>query len=323
LRVLALCLALAGLTAGSTTGALAQDTEVGQLKVGLNSSRTLVLQWRGRMAEPMAQQFQAAFDQHRSQANRVVLVLNSGGGSVREGERVIQILRAITRTHRLETYVTHGSTCGSMCVPVYLQGQKRVAALSSTWLFHEVSKSDKTTKKTIALDREQFERLVDTYFLPAGVSPTWVAKMKPHTLRSDYWQTGADLANDNSGIFHEALGNRTPRYVEDGKPPAPPTERIVPGIREPRRETPIARNEPNPPPAPAARQPSEGRDNEPGPSAPPARSEPTPEPVNPPVARRPVEVRDNPPPSGDGCRIYLGNLGVVVRVPCPTASATN
>ena len=202
-----------------------------------------------------------------------------------------------------------------MCVPIYLQGRKRIAALTSSWLFHEVSKSDNTTKKVVALDRERFERLVNTYFLPAGVSSAWVAKMKPLTLRSDYWQTGADLANDNAGIFHEALGNRTPRYVEDGKPPAPPVERYQTRTPVPPREVPVARNDPRP--APPAHRP-EGRDSLP-PASPPAHGDQPP----PPPARS-TETRETPVASGEGnCRIYLGNLGVVVRVPCPPGSNTN
>ena len=37
--------------------------------------------------------------------------------------------------------------------------------------------------------------------------------LKPRTIDSDYWQTGADLITSNSGIIHESLANQTARYV--------------------------------------------------------------------------------------------------------------
>jgi hypothetical protein len=126
---------------------------------------------------------------------------------------VIEVLRQIKKTHELQTVVGHGQTCGSMCVFIYLQGQKRVGALSSTWLFHEVSHTDPVSKKIDRLDRPHWERLVEKYFRPAGVSDPWIAHMKPYTVTSDYWQTGADLVNAKSGIIHEALGNQMPRIV--------------------------------------------------------------------------------------------------------------
>ena len=70
------------------------------------------------------------------------------GGSVAEGERVIDVLRQIKATHQLETVVAPGDVCASMCVFIYVQGQKRLGALTSSWLFHEVSHMDPITKQT-------------------------------------------------------------------------------------------------------------------------------------------------------------------------------
>ena len=80
------------------------------------------------------------------------------------------MLRQIKSTHQLETVVAQGDVCASMCVFIYVQGQKRFGALTSSWLFHEVSHTDPVTKQTTKLDRAAWERLVDKYFLPAGVS---------------------------------------------------------------------------------------------------------------------------------------------------------
>src|SRR5206468_11175495 len=127
------------------------------------------------------------FGSRKRQATRMVLRINSHGGSVAEGERVIEVLRQIKSTHDLETIVTQGDVCASMCVFIYVQGQKRYGALTSSWLFHEVSHMDPVTKQTTRLDRPAWERLVDKYLLPAGVSAQWIAALKPRTVHSDYW----------------------------------------------------------------------------------------------------------------------------------------
>ncbi len=106
-----------------------------------------------------------------------------------------------------------------MCVFIYIQGQKRHGALTSAWLFHEVSRRDPVTKQ-ITLDRAAWERLVDKYFPPAGVSEDWTAKMKQLTVESDYWQTGGDLIQANSGIIHVPLGNQKPRNIARSAPPS-------------------------------------------------------------------------------------------------------
>src|SRR5262245_40067709 len=85
-------------------------------------SGTLVRAWRAKVGQPMAAQIKEAFERHRNQGTRVVLTLDSGGGSVAEGERVIEVLRHIKETHRLVTAVAQGQKCGSMCVFIYVQG---------------------------------------------------------------------------------------------------------------------------------------------------------------------------------------------------------
>jgi hypothetical protein len=132
---------------------------------------------------------------------------------VHEGERVIALLQTIKKTHRLYTGVLAGKKCGSMCVFIYVQGQKRFAAPASIWLFHEVSRTDKHTHKIYELDREQWERLIAKYWIPAGVNPNWIAEMKQHTFQTDYYQTGQDLLDHDSGIVHKALSDEHKRKV--------------------------------------------------------------------------------------------------------------
>lgn len=237
--------AVAGLL-GFAQGALASDG--GALKVipAEASPDAIVMEWNGGIARPMAEQIRSAFREHQGRGSRVVFRINSGGGSVAEGERVIDVLREIRRTHRLETVVERGARCGSMCVFVYLQGEHRIAALSSLWLFHEVSLHDPNTRQITRLDRPAWERLVNTYFGPAGVSEDWTERMKPLTVKSDYWQTGSDLAKDRSGIFHAVLGNQRERLIaERGQPKTTPAP--APKVAERAPPRPLATPAPNAP----------------------------------------------------------------------------
>ena len=215
----ALCLVVQGMPA------TALEMQRGELRVGVSNTRpgTLLMTWQGPIAAPMANHIRDAFESRKGQVTRLQLRLSSQGGSVAEGERVIEVLRQIKSTHEVDTIVTHGDVCASMCVFIYVQGQKRYGALTSSWLFHEVSHMDPVTKQTTKLDRPAWERLVDKYFRPAGVSEEWIADLNPRTVQSDYWQTGSDLIRSNSGIIHEALPNQTARVVlpsPSGKPAA-------------------------------------------------------------------------------------------------------
>jgi ATP-dependent protease ClpP protease subunit len=217
LATIAFALAAVALSVPAT----ALDIPRGELKVGFSNTRpgTMIMTWQGAIVAPMANQIRDAFESRKGQATRLVLRLSSHGGSVAEGERVIEVLRHIKGTHQLDTVVSQGDVCGSMCVFIYVQGQKRFGALTSSWLFHEVAHTDPVSKQTIKLDRAAWERLVDKYFRPAGVSEAWIADLKPRTIESDYWQTGSDLIRSNSGVIHEPIANQTARQVAPGPNP--------------------------------------------------------------------------------------------------------
>lgn len=176
-------------------------------------SNVLVMVWYGKIEAPMSTEISAAFEENKNRINTVELKLDSGGGSVKEGERVISILQNIKKTHKLKTVVAAGKKCGSMCVFIYVQGQKRLAAPASLWLFHEVSIKNRHTHRIARLDRISWEQLVDRYWIPAGVSPTWIANVKAHTVRTDYWQSGESLLKDGSNIILQPLSDEHLRVV--------------------------------------------------------------------------------------------------------------
>jgi hypothetical protein len=185
------------------------------LRFGISRTHTdmLVMVWKGEIKAPMSDEISAAFELNKDRIRKVEFKIDSGGGSVKEGEKVIAALQQIKKTHRLATVVAAGKRCGSMCVFIYVQGQKRLAASASLWLFHEVSIVNRKTKKISRLDREAWERLVDQYWVPAGVNPTWIAEVKTHTNQTDYWQSGQSLLQDGSNIILQPLPDERRRIV--------------------------------------------------------------------------------------------------------------
>jgi len=173
----------------------------------------MVMIWKGEIKAPMSDEISAAFELNKNRIRKIEFKLDSGGGSVKEGERVIAVLQEIKKTHKLATVVDAGKRCGSMCVFIYVQGQKRLAAPASLWLFHEVSIVNRETHKISRLDRDSWEQLVDKYWVPAGVNPAWIAEVKTHTVQTDYWQSGESLLQDGSNIILQPLSDEHRRVV--------------------------------------------------------------------------------------------------------------
>lgn len=175
----------------------------------------LVMVWNGAIGKGMTEQIRAAFDRHKDDTRTVVFRLDSPGGSVAEGERVIKVLRDIKRTHKLVTSVGAGKRCGSMCVFLYTEGDRRVAAPASIWLFHEVSYMNKEKTKILSLDRQRWLDLVDKYWEPNGVNPEWIAKVKQQAVKTDVWESGSDLLRDGSNLIHHPLSDERRRNVHE------------------------------------------------------------------------------------------------------------
>jgi hypothetical protein len=163
----------------------------------------------------MADCIEAEFGKAGGTIRSVTLTLDSEGGSVAATDRVIATLRKVQHTHPLRTVVRHGSKCWSACVPVFLAGKHRTAALTSTWMFHEVWTTDGHGSPRI--DRARSDRVFNDYFLSAGVSEAWLKRLYLLIPHSDYWQTGQNLWEDKSGIITHPLDNLVPNNTERRK----------------------------------------------------------------------------------------------------------
>ena len=165
-----LTLALIGWS-GQRTGADAADTIEGTVprpparlivQPSVRRPDSVIFALSGKIEAPLARQIEEAFEQHKDHVRRIVLKLNSGGGSVRAGRKAIEVLQRIKKTHQLDTVVEAGRQCGSMCVFLYAQGQQRYAAAASLWLFHEVSCRIPATGRVNKLDRDKWLSLIDS-----------------------------------------------------------------------------------------------------------------------------------------------------------------
>jgi ATP-dependent protease ClpP protease subunit len=172
---------------------------------------TLYIDWSGPIVATMADDLRAALGKYGAVSQRVVLFLDSAGGQVEHGDRVIELLNEIKLRHRLITVVPHGRLCASMCIPIFLQGEDRLAARATVWIFHEAAQ--RQANGQLRTDIGETWRLFRKYYAPAGVSMHWLKSIAPMIREADLWQTGGDLISAKSGIIMHPLGDRTERPV--------------------------------------------------------------------------------------------------------------
>src|SRR5262249_1530812 len=100
------------------------------------------IEYDGPIVFPMAENLREIWTEIRknNRFQRVVLRLNSPGGTDLDGLEVISVLREIRQQVRLITVVNEHDLCASMCVPVYLQGEIRYAGPATSWMFHGAAK---------------------------------------------------------------------------------------------------------------------------------------------------------------------------------------
>ncbi len=166
---------------------------------------TVILSWSSPVSAPMARRFEEAYRQYGDDVSTFVIELNSPGGAVAEGKRVVQLLDRMARTHQLETRVGAGDDCFSMCVPIFLTGETRTAAANARFMFHEPASFDSFTGERAggpAFERRFVaDRFFDRYFENSPMTPAWRAQLERDWVGRDVWKSGADLWLENSGVL--------------------------------------------------------------------------------------------------------------------------
>jgi ATP-dependent protease ClpP protease subunit len=208
------CAALAGANSGSGTKS-GIDKSKPKFAVREEPSR-IVLTWSGPVAEPMRDDVIAAFDRFKSDRRRIVIALNSPGGSVAYGRTVVAAIHNASQVQLIGTLVEQGGVCASMCVPIYLAGAERLAHPAARFMFHmaslnpagpataqgdevAVSKYRKVIE-TLATD-DLYENDIGTH----GVNAAWLAQMRKRIDGRDVWVTGQQLVDEGSGIVSKLV----------------------------------------------------------------------------------------------------------------------
>lgn len=164
----------------------------------------VILRWAHGVDAPMAERFASAFDDWKGRTGRFLIDLNSPGGSITEGRLVIETIERMKETHRVDAYVGEGAFCLSMCVPIYLAAERRTAAASAAFMFHEPSTRDLFTEEKI--DRPGFEqrmtseKFFDRYFAGSGMDPEWRESLRAAWRGRDIWFTAEALVEQGAGV---------------------------------------------------------------------------------------------------------------------------
>lgn len=192
------------------SGDQAVFADKGRLKVErIDGGDTVVLSWRSEIDVPMARRFEEAYEEWKGDAKRFVINLHSPGGSLSQGGDVIDVINRMKRTHRVDTLVGPRRACLSMCVPIFLQGESRIAAPDSRWMFHEPSAHNifnGAPVKEFEFDRRfAADRFFRQYFGNSAMDPEWRAMLEREWRGKEVWKTGEELVDERSNIVTELM----------------------------------------------------------------------------------------------------------------------
>ena len=168
----------------------------------------VVLAWSGPIETPMRDDIAAALARLAADRRRLVLTLNSPGGSIEQGRAVMTALRAEAQRRPIDTLVENGAVCASMCVPIYLLGARRMADPAAHFMFHEASIDAAAWKATGAQAealRKVFESLATDSFYETDiggqrVNAQWLAAMRTRIVGREVWLSGRQLVEEGSGV---------------------------------------------------------------------------------------------------------------------------
>jgi len=165
---------------------------------------TVIFRWAAAVEAPMAFRFREAFEASKATTDRIVIELASPGGALTEGRSVIAAIERMKATHRVDTRVVAGGTCASMCVPIFLTGQARIASPEALFMFHEPSSvdfiTDEKVKKPAFEQRMDADRFFERYFERSEMDPAWREKLREEWKGRDIWKTGAALVAEGSNV---------------------------------------------------------------------------------------------------------------------------
>lgn len=178
---------------------------------GTIPSGTVVLRLTGKIDPPLASDLAGLWTNLRLHYDRVLLDLDSPGGSLSETEALVETIAVIRKDARVDTLVRHGAMCASACVAVFVQGEDRAAGGASVWIFHGAY-YEGTNVPSLALTDRYLDILrsagVTEVFLSCLLSEGYVGSA------GKFWLSGYEL-------FHAYNANVITRLLEPWRPEPP------------------------------------------------------------------------------------------------------
>ncbi|MEM9837883.1 MAG: ATP-dependent Clp protease proteolytic subunit [Pseudomonadota bacterium] len=198
---------LGGLTAGlvalvsGCSGSVTSDALTVEVE-----GKIATFTWTGEITSPMKAAIQSAFRNLDPEVEQVVLVLNSPGGSVAEGDDVIRLLKRQANAYTVVTYVPDEAICASMCVPVFMGGEERVSGPHARFMFHHAYSVDRVSGQSFstgtAVDAALNASVFHKYIRRSDLNPDFVAELESTIARDgEVWATGRDLHRARVGLI--------------------------------------------------------------------------------------------------------------------------
>ena len=94
------------------------------------------IRFTGPISYPLAENLRELLLGSPQRYNHVVLDLDSSGGELGYVNKVVEVLREVSKRTEFTTRVMGGGICASGCIAVFMQGNKRKASGASVWVFH-------------------------------------------------------------------------------------------------------------------------------------------------------------------------------------------
>ena len=197
-------LALTALLMTHNDAIIFQDKGLLTVKRDPSDADTIVFYWRNDIDVPMARRFEEGYRKWKGEGTRILIDLHSPGGAIAEGEQVIRVIEKMKRTHIVDTRVRNRRSCFSMCVPIFLHGDERIAAPGARFMFHEPTVYDFYTHEKV--DQPKFERdritakYFNRYFVDSPIDATWRDRLAEEWKGKDVFRSGQELVDERSNI---------------------------------------------------------------------------------------------------------------------------
>ncbi|MBL4647124.1 MAG: ATP-dependent Clp protease proteolytic subunit [Rhizobiales bacterium] len=162
---------------------------------------SMAIEYEGAIVFPLAENLLEIWKvvERQDAVTTIILNLNSKGGLISHGEKVISLLSAIRQSPKtLITLVENGHTCASMCIPIYVQGERRIAFPASSWMLHGARKWHSNVPN-VKETRRVFDHLRERDITPAFLDRFFANGY--HKQPGELWLSGRELFSQSNIIL--------------------------------------------------------------------------------------------------------------------------